>query len=155
MTVSPTPQTSYLDNATTALTTVASQITNLYTSAETCTETKEKLQGALRTTVGLYTIYYSPVTAIGAGVASSFNPTLAAKVSGMAENTLTGFWNGMDLKTKTVVVVGGISLSYICPPLVPIIGQVIAAKMGSELAVRNHKKEQVATKLNEIDKNID
>ena len=114
-----------------------------YRDAQTNDETKAMVQGALRTTAGVYSIYYAPVTAGAVGIAASFRPELAATAVKIAEGTLTGLWNSMDVEKKAIVVTGCIGLSYVLPSSVALLGTVIAAKMGAELAVRNVRKEQL------------
>ncbi len=116
----------------------------LYNKASVPGAVQKKALAFTRAAVGIASISFFPGQAVaGAGLAA-VAPDTMSKVVTFTEGAITGLWNSMSPKQRFGAAAAGITITYFGFGLLSIPASIFAAKLGAELALRNHKKEEIA-----------
>jgi hypothetical protein len=120
------------------------KVVELYKAAAKPGEIQKKALAFVRTSVGIASIYCSPMYAAGSGLVCSILPKQAKAVSDKLDGMVTGLWNSMSFNQRVVAAGVGITITVAGYGLLHIPAAILSAKLGAELAIRNHAKQNIA-----------
>lgn len=114
-------------------------------------ERQNKAQACVRTVVGLASIHlYFPASVTGA-IVGSVKPEYTKTVCSTIDGMITGFWNKLSYNQKVAASIAGVSLAYVGMGYMYIPGSIFALKLSAELAYKNAGKEEIASKVRELE----
>lgn len=105
-------------------------------------ESKKRFLACLRTSVGVASVYYSPLSAIAGASLTLVSPSLAERIVATTDGAVSGLWNGMNVLTRLGLTAGGVIFLSMDFSPIPLTAATVffACKLGAEVAIVNYNR---------------